>query len=261
MCGGGLPHSVVFDRRQGQAGRCMCGGPRCLTQDKKRQAGGRTRGQAGGWVGGRIGRWAGRQAVADVPHTPIYKRQQLCGRLARRHAPHWPPLTLLQVFILNGATYDQRFLDATRTSSLSCADSTNPDRVAALNADLDDCALLTNNKGKPLLASLAGGKMTAEGRLLIQVVVSGRMRRGTTPLLEGSMWCCIVPPARLPALLCEVRTAQRSRPRACTNTQRLSASLAVCCTANMSTLPRPVLPCAALCCASPCSVGAWCCRT
>lgn len=79
---------------------------------------------------------------------------------------------LLQVFILNGASYDQRFLDATRTSSLSRADSSNPDSVAALNKDLDDCALLSNNKGKPLLASLAGGKTTDDGRLLIQAVVS-----------------------------------------------------------------------------------------
>jgi hypothetical protein len=72
---------------------------------------------------------------------------------------------------LNGASYDQHFLDATRTSSLSRADSSNPDSVAALNRDLDDCALLANNKGKPLLASLAGGKSTADGKLLIQAVV------------------------------------------------------------------------------------------
>jgi hypothetical protein len=43
--------------------------------------------------------------------------------------------------------------------------------VAALNNDLDECALLTNNKGKPLLTSLAGGKCTEEGRLIIQAVV------------------------------------------------------------------------------------------
>lgn len=36
----------------------------------------------------------------------------------------------LQVFILNGASYDQRFLDATRSSSLARADSSNPDRWA-----------------------------------------------------------------------------------------------------------------------------------
>lgn len=81
-------------------------------------------------------------------------------------------VVMSQVFILNGASYDQRFLDATRTSSLSRADSSNPDSVAALNKDLDDCALLSNNKGKPLLASLAGGKTTDDGKLLIQAVVS-----------------------------------------------------------------------------------------
>jgi hypothetical protein len=97
------------------------------------------------------------------------------------------------VFILNGATYDQRFLDATRTSSLSQADSTNPDSVTALNADLDECALLTNNKGKPLLASLAGGKTTADGRLLIQAVVSvtGMCTGFGMPGVQGRVWSCI----------------------------------------------------------------------
>jgi hypothetical protein len=89
-----------------------------------------------------------------------------------------PAIAVLQVFILNGASYDQRFLDATRTSSLSRADSSNPDSVAALNKDLDDCALLANNKGKPLLASLAGGKTTDDGKLLIQAVVSVCFLRG-----------------------------------------------------------------------------------
>jgi hypothetical protein len=88
--------------------------------------------------------------------------------------PPRPPVhpSTNQVFILNGASYDQHFLDATRTSSLSRADSSNPESVAVLNRDLDDCALLTNNKGKPLLASLVGGKSTGDGKLLIQAVVS-----------------------------------------------------------------------------------------
>ena len=73
--------------------------------------------------------------------------------------------------MLNGTSYDQRFLDATRSSSLSRADSTNPDSIAALNTDLDECALLTNNKGKPLLISLAGGKTAEDGTLIIQTVV------------------------------------------------------------------------------------------
>jgi hypothetical protein len=93
-----------------------------------------------------------------------------------------------KVFILNGASYDQRFLDATRTSSLSRADSSNPDSVAALNKDLDDCALLANNKGKPLLASLAGGKTTDDGKLLIQAVVSGA--QGSKLLLCRPAKCC-----------------------------------------------------------------------
>lgn len=93
------------------------------------------------------------------------------------------------MFILNGASYDQHFLDATRTSSLSRADSSNPDSVAALNRDLDDCALLTNNKGKPLLASLAGGKSTGDGKLLIQTVVRrDAMALACSPTKRRQYW-------------------------------------------------------------------------
>jgi len=74
--------------------------------------------------------------------------------------------------VLNGATYDQRFLDATRPSSLARADSSNPDSVFTFNKDLDECALVSNNKGKPLLTSLAGGKASEDGKLLLQAVVS-----------------------------------------------------------------------------------------
>lgn len=44
--------------------------------------------------------------------------------------------------------------------------------VAALHQDLEACALLANKKGKPLLASLGGGKSSEDGRLLLQAVVS-----------------------------------------------------------------------------------------
>lgn len=82
--------------------------------------------------------------------------------------------TTQQVFVLNGATYDAHFLDASRVSSLSRADSSNPDSVAALNRDLDECALLLNNKGKALLVAQAGGgaRTADDGRLIIQTVVS-----------------------------------------------------------------------------------------
>lgn len=163
-------------------------------------------------------------------------------------SPHsMPPLTLLQVFILNGATYDQRFLDAIRTSSLSRADSSNPDSVVALNADLDDCALLTNNKGKPLLASLAGGKMTAEGRLLIQAVVSG---------MQG--WRAAWGAALYPQRACVHRCVTCKQFSAAARVHEHTRPSAV-----PPTLPCPVLSCVVPCCAvlRPCSVGAWCCRT
>lgn len=174
MCG-----AALFDRSKNRQAGEQAGRP----------AGGHADGQAG-WqagrmAGGQAGRRAGRQVGRQWPTCPTNRPTNgsssaaRCPHSADGHRRKYPPTDpppLPQVFILNGATYDQRFLDATRTSSLSRADSSNPDSVAALNTDLDDCALLTNNKGKPLLASLAGGKMTAEGRLLIQAVVSGRMR-------------------------------------------------------------------------------------
>lgn len=82
--------------------------------------------------------------------------------------------------MLNGASYDQHFLDATRPSTLARADSSNPDSIEALNNDLDECALLTNKRNKPLLVSLTGAKSNNDdGKLVIQAVVS------MTPYREG----------------------------------------------------------------------------
>lgn len=95
--------------------------------------------------------------------------------------PLLPVMLTTQMFVLNGSSYDQHFLGTARTSSLSpaaaAAPGANPDAAAALNRDLDGCALLSNNKGKPLLTSLTSCKADSSGRLLLQFVVRGSCER------------------------------------------------------------------------------------
>ncbi|WIA37589.1 hypothetical protein OEZ86_014494 [Tetradesmus obliquus] len=71
------------------------------------------------------------------------------------------PDVCLELFVLDGAQYDQRFLgEAGRTLLASGGEEAD--------AQLEACTLLTNNKAAPLITSTAGCRADAQGRLLLQ---------------------------------------------------------------------------------------------
>lgn len=73
---------------------------------------------------------------------------------------------LLQLFTLDGAAYDARFLCDAGRAALAAG---GPD---AVDAELDTCALLSNNKGQPLLAAYTGGQQDGLGKLIANMSVS-----------------------------------------------------------------------------------------
>jgi hypothetical protein len=70
----------------------------------------------------------------------------------------------LQLFILDGAQYDQRFLGETGRAMLAAGGE-------QADAEIEACTLLHNNKNAPLIASLAGCRADDQGRLLLQMQV------------------------------------------------------------------------------------------
>jgi hypothetical protein len=86
----------------------------------------------------------------------------------RLHIMHcWRVCSCLQLFILDGAQYDQRFLGESGRAMLAAGG-------AEADAQLEACTLLHNNKNAPLITSLAGCRADDCGRLLLQTQVGGR---------------------------------------------------------------------------------------
>eukprot|EP00882_Tetradesmus_deserticola_P025720 GHRQ01028278.1.p1 GENE.GHRQ01028278.1~~GHRQ01028278.1.p1 ORF type:complete len:312 (+),score=125.81 GHRQ01028278.1:211-1146(+) len=71
------------------------------------------------------------------------------------------PDVFLELFILDGAQYDQRFLGETGRALLAAGGE-------GADAELEACTLLHNNKGAPLITSLTGCRADEQGRLLLQ---------------------------------------------------------------------------------------------
>ncbi|WIA17439.1 hypothetical protein OEZ85_014287 [Tetradesmus obliquus] len=71
------------------------------------------------------------------------------------------PDVCLELFVLDGAQYDQRFLGEAGRALLASGGE-------EADAQLEACTLLTNNKAAPLITSTAGCRADAQGRLLLQ---------------------------------------------------------------------------------------------
>lgn len=110
-------------------------------------------------------------SICSTSQTAAHLRQQHIANSStaslKASSVHHPQhcllhVHLLQMMVLDGNLYDQKFLgEATRS---------NPAR--ATDADLDACALLVNNKGTSLLISNGGGVQDAVGRVVFKATVS-----------------------------------------------------------------------------------------
>eukprot|EP00878_Enallax_costatus_P008197 GHUV01008570.1.p1 GENE.GHUV01008570.1~~GHUV01008570.1.p1 ORF type:complete len:258 (+),score=48.54 GHUV01008570.1:251-1024(+) len=85
----------------------------------------------------------------------------------------------LELFTLDGAAYDAHFLCDAGRAHLAAA---GPD---AINAELDACALLSNNRNQPLLAAHAGGQQDDTGRLITKIEVTDWFQRVFVQLTVG----------------------------------------------------------------------------
>lgn len=75
------------------------------------------------------------------------------------------------MFVLDGAAHDQKFLGEARLGAAGGAGAGGVGE-GGQDATLDECALLVNNKGQPLISSLTAGRTDEQGRLILQTVVS-----------------------------------------------------------------------------------------
>lgn len=140
-----------------------------------------------------------------------------------------------QLFVLDGAAYDQRLLGESGRRGVGGQQPAGglPD------AEVDACALLTNNKGQPLLAALTGGRADDAGRLLLQTVVrtgggSGKLLlcmccAATSP--SNMLTCChrnpalhlVLPAVRTAGSCCQTCTSPTAARRCCRGASRPSA--------------------------------------
>lgn len=75
------------------------------------------------------------------------------------------------MFVLDGAAYDQKFVGDGNGRVGGNGSSTGSSDGINCDAALDECGLLMNNKGQPLLGSTNTGKADNGGRLLLQTTV------------------------------------------------------------------------------------------